>query len=44
MEVLILAVVVAAVALIGLAAHLWGADTRPSFTDARIVDGGRWTV
>jgi hypothetical protein len=44
MEVLILAVVVAAVALVGFAALRWGADSRPSFNDARSIDDRRWTV
>jgi len=44
MEVLIFALVVAAVALVGVAAQRWGADSRPSFRDARLAEGRRWTV
>jgi nitrogen fixation-related uncharacterized protein len=37
MDLIILAVL-AAVVLFGLAAHLWGVDSRPSFVDPRVAD------
>jgi hypothetical protein len=35
---LIIVAIVAAFALLGIAAQRWGVDSRPSFSDPRIVD------
>ena len=35
---LIIVAVIAAFALLGIAAQRWGADSRPSFIDPRVVD------
>ena len=40
MDLIIIAAIFAAVALLGLASLAWGVDSRPGFTDPRLANQG----